>query len=339
MNRNIVNVEKENKLGFYLKHLENQMELFRHIKGVVGITLNGGLSRGYGDHLSEVDLTIYLSQESYEDFNSGELQLKEGICVIEKVLYDIKVVEYNSESERSMSPFVELWDLNFAKVLYDPKGLIKELIDEKLSSKVSIDQIGGPMFDALWHYRLAGDIWIYREDAIQGHMMLNEASKSILKSLYIANHEYVPHDKWLVNMLSNLKWIPADKQILLEKLFKTGDMTLNSLIERQRSIDEVWNQINSYVIEENKLCDLVDLTKKVFYERVLSVLQKDSYSTEEFFKICSLRSINSDPFAEFIRIKDGRVSIDKEKFMNLGEESMYTWHYDVVKAVQATLKE
>lgn len=339
MKRIKVNIKKENKLQFFLNHLEKQMEMFKHIEGVVGITLNGGLSRGYGDHLSEIDLTIYLNQESYKDFNAGVLKFKEGICVIEKILYDIKVVEYNSECQRSMSPFVELWDLNYAKVLYDPKGLIQALIDEKLSSKVFINQIGGPLFDAWWHYRLAGDIWIYREDAIQGHLMLNEAAKSILKSLYIANCEYIPHDKWLVNMLPNLKWIPEEHHTLLEKLFSTGDLTLNSLIKRQRSIDEIWNRINSYDIENNKSCSTVDLTKKSFYERVLSVLQKNSYSIEEFLKICSLRSINSDPFAEFVRIEDGRVIVDKGKFLSLGEESMYSWQYEVVKAVQMTLIE
>jgi len=227
--RKIVNVIKENRLEFYLDHLEKQMKTFKSIEGVVGITLNGGLSRGYGDHLSEVDVTIYLNKESYENYNSGKLQFKEGICI-----------------------------LNYAKVLYDPEGLIQALIDEKLTTKISIDQIGGPMFDAFWNYRLAGDIW---------------------------------------------------------------------------------NQINSYGIEEHNLSDALDLTKKGFYDRVVSVLQKESYSTEEFSEICSLRSINSDPFAEFIRHEDGQVIVDKEKFMSLEEGSMYAWQFDIVKAVQGEQKD
>lgn len=224
----------------------------------------------------------------------------------------------NESIRRTMG--YELWDMNYAKIIYDPKGMIKTLFDEKLSSKVSINQIGGPLFDAWWHYRLAGDIWIFREDAIQGHLMLNEAVKSILKSLYIVNCEYVPHDKWLVNMLPNLKWIPVDHHTLLNKLFSTGDLSLKSLIERQRNIDEIWNQINSYDIGTNKPSDSVDLTKRKLYECVLSVLQKDSYSIEDFSKVCSLRSINSDPFAEFVRIEEGHVIVDKEKFMSLDEE-------------------
>jgi len=32
---------------------------FKEFPGVVGITLNGGLSRGYADHLSEIDVTFY----------------------------------------------------------------------------------------------------------------------------------------------------------------------------------------------------------------------------------------------------------------------------------------
>lgn len=334
MNDKIVNIKKENKLDYYINHLNDNIDLFKNVDGVEGLTLNGGLARGYGDHLSEVDITIYLSEESYLDFTKGLLKLKEGICKINKVVYDIKIVSYKKEFERKWSPIVELWDLSYAKILYDPKKLIEKLIKNKLASKSIIDSIQRSMFDAWWHYKLAGDIWIYREDAIQGHFMLNDAAKGILKSIYIANNEYVPHDKWIINLIGNLKWLPIEKEKLLEQLFATGDMTLKSLKERQKNINTIWKKINDFVIEKYYDNLQVDVTKKYCFDRLVELLKYDFLPIYEFEKIFGLRCLSSDPFAEIVHIKDDKVYIDKEKFKLLDIDSMYSWHYDIVKATQ-----
>ncbi len=53
MNRPYVQIESENTIATLRHHLEKMLPEFEALPGVVGLTLNGGLSRGYTDHLSE----------------------------------------------------------------------------------------------------------------------------------------------------------------------------------------------------------------------------------------------------------------------------------------------
>ena len=52
MNRPQVQIESENKISTLRRHLEKMLPEFEALPGVIGLTLNGGLSRGYADHLS-----------------------------------------------------------------------------------------------------------------------------------------------------------------------------------------------------------------------------------------------------------------------------------------------
>lgn len=61
MNRPQVQIESENKISTLRRHLEKMLPEFEALPGVIGLILNGGLLRGYADHLSEIDVTIYLT--------------------------------------------------------------------------------------------------------------------------------------------------------------------------------------------------------------------------------------------------------------------------------------
>ena len=55
--------------------LENALDYVNQLANfpeVIGITLVGGLSRGYADRLSEIDLNIYLTKESYRIWKMGK---------------------------------------------------------------------------------------------------------------------------------------------------------------------------------------------------------------------------------------------------------------------------
>lgn len=92
MKRPYVNLESENKLNEFYTALKGHIKLFEELEGVEGITLNGGLSREYADHLSEIDLVIFLNNNSYELWNKGRSPVPAGITRIEKYLYDIKIL-------------------------------------------------------------------------------------------------------------------------------------------------------------------------------------------------------------------------------------------------------
>lgn len=325
---------KKNKLKTFLLHIENHLYIFKKIKGLVGITLNGGLARDYADHLSEIDLTIFLEDETYKKWEKGESEICCGICIYDNMIYDIKYINYKEEFDRNLSPIVELWDLSYAKILYDPYGKIKTFFSKKLSEKYDIKIICSLMFEIWWYYRLAGDIWIYREDPLQGHMLLNEAVKGILKSIFIANKLYVPHDKWLVNYCKNLKWMPNKWDEVKKQILSTGDLSINSLIERQKIIDKVWNEINFYVREEYFDGAPSDITTKYFYDLIKLIKNKKKISVDDWIKVFPLKILNEDPFHKFLVKKGNWICFDEAAFNGLSADSMYYWHYKAVKELQ-----
>lgn len=69
--RPYVQLTTENKLDELYKHLKSILPKLKKINGIVGITLNGGMSRGYADYLSEIDITLYLESEIYKQKGAG----------------------------------------------------------------------------------------------------------------------------------------------------------------------------------------------------------------------------------------------------------------------------
>ena len=323
-----INIKKENQLDTLISHLNDNLNHFI-FNEVVGITLNGGLSRGYGDHLSEIDITIYLKHDHYVLYTEGHYDITEGICVINDQLYDVKIADYDHELKRNFSIETELWDLNHAKILYDPEHLINPLLELKLAQSVADSDAGGYMFSSWWFINLACDIWLYREDAFQGHMMLNEAAKALLKSLYVINGQYVPHEKWLTHFVQNLDDLPVDYNTLMKQLFSTGDLSLESLKIRQKHMIDIYNLINDKAG--------YDISKGSFHNKVMSVIKEETYTIDEFEEQFGLRTIHSDPFCKFIKRKDDTIFVSVDSLLRLKPNEMYEWHYSVVESVQKTL--
>lgn len=209
MTRPYVNLKSENKINDFISALQNNINKFESLEGVVGITLNGGMSRGYADYLSEIDIAIYLDRKNYELWNNGRPPISLGITKSDEYLYDIKILNLDDEKQKPWNN-VALWDLSYSKILYYPKGEIKQLIRDKLINKPEPLQAEGQLFSCWWYFKLTGDIWIHRGDIVQGHYMMNNAVTKLLEALFIANGEYIPHEKWIIHFSRTLQWTPIE---------------------------------------------------------------------------------------------------------------------------------
>ena len=141
MNRPYVKLNSKNIVNELLMALDKEISKIKSIDGILGITLNGGLSRGYADQLSEIDIVIYLHEDQYGEWQRGTSPIPLGIVKLNGYLYDIKVVALESEKKRSWDS-VALWDLSYSKILFDPKGQIEELMKDKLITLIILDGYG-----------------------------------------------------------------------------------------------------------------------------------------------------------------------------------------------------
>ena len=336
MERPYVNLNSENTIQEMLGALNKTLPLFTGLDGVVGITLNGGLSRGYGDHHSEIDVTIFLNDEQFLEYKKGNYPFALGITMIDGYLYDIKAVCFGQELNKNYES-VALWDLSYAKILFDPKGQIAEFIKKKLFEPVNISQASSFLWNAYWNYKLAGDIWIHRQDAAQGHFSLNEAINPLISSLFIANKEHVPHEKWLVHMSKSLAWKPENWDMRLTGTMNTGNFSIQSLRCRQDFIDGLWKDIDRKICDLSGFCFQLDFTQKHSYDTLIKLLEKHEYTIGEWEAVSSLEALNYEPMHSIFKRVCDRIILDKNNFLSLTPEDMYVWMYRITDEARNNL--
>lgn len=99
-NRPTVRITKENCLHELMNALNKNMDRIKEFDHIAGIMLDGGMSRGYADYLSEIDVVIFLHDIAFKSYNAKITPISLGITMIDGYLYDVKTVNYEEELER-----------------------------------------------------------------------------------------------------------------------------------------------------------------------------------------------------------------------------------------------
>jgi predicted nucleotidyltransferase len=310
--------------------LQHKLKDIESLEGVCGITLNGGMSRGYADHLSEIDIVIYLDENIYNLWSNGKSPVASGITRFDNYLYDIKIVNMEEEKQKNWDS-IALWDLSYAKILYDPRGELKKLIENKLKNKPKPIQAEGLLFSCWWYFRLAGDIWIHRGDIAQGHYMLNGAVTKLLEALFKVNGEYNPHEKWIIHFSRTLSWTPVQWEERLLEAMNTGNFSKESLVKRQTVIEKLWEEVDSYITKNECGNFKLRIMQKTFYDLTLMLLKNDFLLVEEWEKYAGLSLLSSEPFHSFVTVANDQIIVDKEKALSIKPEDLFSWHFEVLK--------
>jgi len=332
MTRPYVQIDAVNQLSSFRGHLDALLPRFITFQGVVGITLNGGLSRGYADHLSEIDVTFFLTPEAFQAWQSGKAPIAVGITMLKEQMYDIKPVNYEAELTRTWDD-VSLWDASYAEILYDPNNLLHELYSTKLGNIPDPSSAEGLMMSCWWYFELAGEIWIHRGDALQGHHILNQAVSVLVQALFVANREYIPHEKWLLHLSRSLEWRPAEWERRLREAMSTGALMVETLRERQAVIRGLWEEIDHHIIEKYYPHLPVHVMQKTVFDQLKLLFDKGSMTVAEWKARTGRDVPNGDPFYQVIRLENGLIILDREALLGIGAEDMYAWHRAVLQAV------
>ncbi|WP_416841537.1 hypothetical protein [Haloferax sp. DFSO52] len=327
-------IDHPNDLQRLREHLESTRQQFESHPDVVGVTLNGGLSRGYGDELSEIDLTLYLTADGYETWTSGRAAVPTGITVVDGQLYDIEIVQMDTFESEPWSD-TEQWDRSYAEILYDPEGRLATAFDEHLDSPPGLDRAEGLLFDCWWHFRLTTACWIRRGDAVQAHHVLDNAIDPLVESLFAVNGEYLPHEKWLVNLSRSLDWRPDDWGTRLQSAVATGDGSMEAVFERRAAIASLWDDIDRFARDQSGDEIPVRWMQRTFYRALSHLVETERIPHETWDATYGNRLLSMEPFASVVSVEDEMVTLDTTALDALTAEDLYEWHYQVVEAVRA----
>lgn len=220
---------------------------FAVMEGVVGVLLTGGLTFGGADRYSDIDLIVYLRQQSLRTWYFGEAPLPEGESRYHNLHLDVSYLDYEHERERRWSTG-ELWGASRADILYDPEGLLADLLNEKLAS---VRQLTDEALDCAVRIKFLIEhlvpAWLYRGEALAAHKVLNQATDDLIRLIHLLNRQPGPEPGWDVALLGSLEKVPDGFSADLQEALKTGDLSAAEASRRRyvllRLLQGCWTDI------------------------------------------------------------------------------------------------
>jgi hypothetical protein len=298
-------VSSSNLYGSFVQQAEELANRFSGYDGVVGVLLTGGVARGYADHFSELDLAIYLKQCRFEEWTfSGWAPFPEGDSLLDGCHVDIDYMCYEQELKEDWE-HIKRWDRSYALILYDPEGLVRDL----LTLKAVLGE-GEKATLVNRHLVLYGDYlidlvvpsWVHRGDLFAAHHCLNIALDSLVKAVFLANDELIPFEKWSLNLSYTLEWVPKDWRKWIEQALLVKKVSKEDVDRRRVLLSRLFAECKARLfgpaaeglapIEARKL-------------RILdAVRERGSMPATEFDERFGLRMCIQSPFFFLLRRED-----------------------------------
>ena len=307
-----------NMLPEMMKNVEEYVQKLSANRDVIGITLCGGLSRGYGDSLSEIDLNVYLQESRLPEWEKGRGPIPQGDHMGTKYHMDVSFLSLKAEAKQEWS-LLKKWDASYTKILYDPTGIIEKLLDSKdvftAEEKHSIAL--GNYLDCVYFGDIVVRQWTQRLDPLVANQMISKGIPALCNLLFLVNDEYPPFEKWLVNYSYSLHWRPVDWRKRLEEITQVRQASMSEVKRRSaafmRLYREVWGKV---VGEEYSETGLLELDA---FETLQFVIREQP-TLEEFTERYDIKQLGYENLYKLADIKyvDGkhRIIFDYEKFKN-----------------------
>ncbi|MDO8508587.1 MAG: DUF4037 domain-containing protein [Nanoarchaeota archaeon] len=271
--------EVEKEINPFLKKLKEQ-------NYVIGIVLLGGLGkRKFIDELSDIDLTIFTFDKNVLDFSLPfEFHYKLNGRVLE---FNVHQQVLEKEEQRDSWNESKMEAYSRGKIIYDPTGRIKKLIKNKtkFNKKNAFNRLVWIIQQYRWRAQIHSVRSFKRGYPESSHNLLNQCSEMLLEAIYLLNKRYLPHKKWILVYLKEMK-APWNK---LSKDFKNGilikNYKLSDIKRRIRILDKIYKIILAKIKEQYKnfpedpyeyyYQNFVQVNKKTKIDKLLSRLNKN----------------------------------------------------------------
>ncbi len=286
--------------------------------GVIGITLCGGLSRGYADELSEIDLNVYLENEVYNDWITGIGPIPQNDTLWKGNYIDVEFISFENEIKENWD-LPKKWDASYNVMLFDPEKKIEVLFKDKdVFTSIEKFQCLSEYFEKCVYI---GNIvilqWINRGDPLAANQLINSAISGLIGLVFLANDEYPPYEKWALNYSYSLKWLPKDWKRRISEIILTKEISFKE-VERRRDLfvklyKDCWEKIVGNELRNLEFIDIITLQELQF------IVDNSPVSIEKFAESFDIKHLSYEPIYKFsnIIIRDGKkhISFNREKFI------------------------
>jgi predicted nucleotidyltransferase len=263
-----------NKIEDFRRLAESLKSKIASYKGVSGIVFMGGLTRGFADKYSDVDVVVLLGERD------ERLRKKIGTIGLEEkkssgVDVDLEV-HFLEDFQRRKWNEMDRWDFSSAEIVFDPDRKIHEIFRKRLtvSDGYWLKHIVVYGEYVRWYCcPLAGQIgciaetWIDRGDLVSAHYCLNYSLSLIISALFALNKEFLPPPKWMIFCSYELKWLPADYKKLIREAMTARSLSRTELKRRLRALRALWMGILPKIKEE--MCLTPELISRLYVKQMI----------------------------------------------------------------------
>lgn len=243
-------------------------------EGVAGVVFLGGLTRGFADKHSDVDVTVFLDKN---DTRLKDKIRKMGMVEQQRLAIDMDLETHYLEDFTALKlSEVTLRDLSKAEIVFDPKGKIKNLLEKKLSVPRDfwVRRIVVSATYLQWYccpdkegVGSIAEMWVDRGDLASAHYCVNYAIDLVFKIVFALNGEFLPAPKWRLFYSYGLRWLPTDYKKLLREAMIINELSARDLKRRLKAIRSMWHDIVAKIQEETGLT--LELISRYYVEKVL----------------------------------------------------------------------
>jgi predicted nucleotidyltransferase len=295
-------VDSPNQHHAFLRQAQALAGHFATHEGVVGVLLIGGAARGYADHFSELDLAVYLTRPTFEDWiGRGRAPLPESDTCVDGWHVDIDYFCYEEELEAEWE-HGKRWDRSYAVILHDPRACMQEMLARKAVLDAPERRVLVRRYLVLcgdYFCSLVVPSWLHRGDVMAAHHCLNLALDGLLKIVFLANEELIPFEKWTLNLSYTLAWTPQSWRERMEQALLVQDMSAADVERRRALIGDLFAECGERLVAEGAGALASIEAHKL--EVLRAIRERGEMPASEFDRRFGLRTCLQSPFFHLLR--------------------------------------
>jgi len=171
---------------------------------VVGTLIVGSSSRGYKDHLSDLDLEVIVHDDAY---GSLEREKKTFLSNYEGVeLLFLPYAEFQAKKDSPLDP--DHWPYVHAQIVYDPHKTLAREIKQivSMSRELALARSKLHYFECLFSLNRLEKL-IVRGSRLNLNLTIHQALASLIRLLFVAQRQWPPLMHWATQNLLEVKGV------------------------------------------------------------------------------------------------------------------------------------
>jgi hypothetical protein len=197
-----------------LQGTQQYIDELKKFPEVVGILITGGLARGFTDKFSDIDIEFFLHKDDFDRWErKSPTELKRKLYNTDVEIEFLNFENYSDTNNDGSNWTMEnRWDKSHAKIVYDPNGKIRNLLQAKVTFREDElkNSIKRAHTYAHWFGNMVSESWLERGDILSACSSINIALENFVDFLFLANGEFIPHKKWKFFYVKELGSLPTN---------------------------------------------------------------------------------------------------------------------------------